>query len=66
MTLTCSVIVDELARSKASLLHRAELTDHHVRLVLHEHTVLWQTMTDTYKMLARLRNAFDPLAQPIK
>jgi len=35
-----SVLVDELARWKASLMHRAEETDHRVRLALNEHSLL--------------------------
>ncbi len=60
------MIVDELARWKANLLHHSEATDHQVRLLLHEHSVLWTTLVDTYKLVARLRNAFDPLAPPLR
>ncbi len=64
--LACSVIVDELARWKASLLHRTEATEHNFRLVLHEHAVLWDSLIRLYQLLAKLRNAFDPLAPPIR
>jgi hypothetical protein len=55
------VIVDELARSKAGLLHRSEQYDHQVRLLQHEHHVMWNTLADTNSLLSRLKSAFDPL-----
>ena len=59
--LASSVIVDELARWKATLLQRSEDCDHYTRLLVHEHTVLWKTMIKTQEVLSRLKNAFDPL-----
>jgi len=59
--LACSVIVDELARSKATLQHRGEQYEHQVRLLQHEHSVLWRTLADTNAVLATLKSAFDPL-----
>ena len=56
--------MDELARWKASLLHRAEESDHHIRLLQHEHAVLWTSLTESYGLLCRLNVAFDPLASP--
>lgn len=61
-----SVIVDELARWKASLLHRSEESEHHIRLLLHEHSVLWRSLTDAFHLLSRLNTAFDPLADPAR
>ncbi len=58
------MIVDELARVKASLQHRSEQYDHHVRLLLHKHSVLWNTLSDSNAVLSRLRSAFDPLTVP--
>lgn len=60
--LASSVIVDELARWKASLMHHTEEYEHNVRLLQHEHAVLWSSLMETYKILARLKVAFDPLA----
>jgi len=59
--LACSVIIDELARSKASLQHRGEQYEHQVRLLQHEHSVLWRSLADTNAVLSRLKSAFDPL-----
>ena len=56
------MIVDELARWKASLLHRSEESEHHIRLLQHEHSVLWTSLTEAYELLCRLNAAFDPLA----
>lgn len=55
------MIVDELARWKASLLHTNEAYEHHVRLALHEHADLWKSLMDTFSILSRLQVAFDPL-----
>ncbi len=57
-----SVIVDELARWKANLLHRSEEYDHHIRLLLHEHSVLWTSLANSFVVLSRLQAAFDPLS----
>ena len=59
---TDSVIVDELARSKAALLHRSDDTNHHIRLLLHERQMLFSCMLDTQKALYRLNCAFNPLS----
>jgi len=59
--LASSVIVDELARSKGILMQRNEDCDHYIRLMLHERNVLWNSMSQTQEVLARLKNAFDPL-----
>ena len=55
------MIVDELARWKASLLHTTEAYEHHVRLTLHEHSDLWKSLGDIYAILSKLQVAFDPL-----
>ena len=59
---TNSVIVDELARCKAALLHRSDDTNHHIRLLLHERQMLFSWMLETQKALYRLNCAFDPLS----
>ena len=41
--------------------HRGEQYDHQVRLLQHEHSVLWRTLADTNAVLTRLKSAFDPL-----
>ena len=56
------MIVDELARCKASLLHQRDDTNHHIRLLLHERQVLFGLMSQNQKVLLRLKNAFDPLS----
>ena len=61
-SLNFSVIVDELARWKASLLHQRDDTNHHIRLLLHERQVLFGLMSENQKVLHRLKNAFDPLS----
>ena len=43
------------------LQHRGEQYEHQVRLLQHEHSVLWRTLADTNAVLARLKSAFDPL-----
>jgi len=60
--LACSVIVDELARWKACLLQRSDDFDHHVRLLLHERSVLWNSLDQNLDALAQLKSAFDPLS----
>ena len=55
------MIVDELARWKASLLHTTECYEHHVRLALHEHSDLWSSLIEIYTIMSRLQLAFDPL-----
>jgi len=62
--LACSVIVDELARSKVSLVGRSDEYDHHLRLLLHERSILWQTLDQSCTILNQIKAAFDPLAQP--
>jgi len=59
--LACSVIVDELARWKVNLLQRQDDVDHHVRLLLHERAILWDTLNSTADTLANIKAAFDPL-----
>merc|ERR1711976_165465 len=59
--LASSVIVDELARSKGTLMQRNDDCDHYIRLMMHERNVLWNSMSQTQEVLARLKNAFDPL-----
>jgi len=59
--LASSVIVDELARWKGMLMQRNDECDHYIRLMLHERNVLWSSMLETQEVLARLKNAFDPL-----
>ena len=61
-SLNFSVIVDELARWKASLLHQRDDTNHHIRLLLHERQVLFGLMSENQNVLHRLKNAFDPLS----
>ena len=56
------MIVDELARCKASLLHQRDDTNHHIRLLLHERQVLFGLMSKNQEVLLRLKNAFDPLS----
>ena len=41
--------------------HRGEQYEHQVRLLQHEHSVLWRTLADTNAVLATLKSAFDPL-----
>jgi len=60
--LACSVIVDELARWKGSLIQRNDEVDHHIRLLLHERSVLWEAMKANYQVLSQVRAAFDPLS----
>merc|ERR1719367_788216 len=60
--LACSVIVDELARCKASLLHQRDDTNHHIRLLLHERQVLFGLISENQEVLLRLKNAFDQLS----
>ena len=43
------------------LQHHGEQYEHQVRLLQHEHSVLWRTLADTNAVLARLKSAFDPL-----
>lgn len=57
-----SVIVDELARWKASLLQRSDDTNHHIRILLHERQMLFGLMSENQKVLSRLKGAFDPLS----
>lgn len=57
-----SVIVDELARSKGTLLQRSDDTNHHIRLLLHERQLLFSMMLDNLRVVSRLKNAFDPLS----
>ena len=42
------------------LQHRGEQYEHQVRLLQHEHSVLWKTLADTNAVLTRLKAAFDP------
>ena len=56
------MIVDELARSKASLLHQRDDTNHHIRLLLHERQILFGLLSENQEILFRLNNAFDPLS----
>ena len=42
-------------------MQRSDDVDHYVRLLLHERHVLWSSMLETQEVLARLKNAFDPL-----
>ena len=56
------MIVDELARSKASLLHQRDDTNHHIRLLLHERQILFGLLSENQEILFRLKNAFDPLS----
>ena len=44
-----------------SLQHRGEQYEHQVRLLQHEHSVLWRTLAETNAVLATLKSAFDPL-----
>ena len=41
--------------------HRGEQYEHQVRLLQHEHSVLWRSLADTNAVLTRLKSAFDPL-----
>ena len=43
------------------LQHRGEQYEHQVRLLQHEHSVLWKTLVDTNAVLTKLKAAFDPL-----
>ena len=43
------------------LQHRGEQYEHQVRLLQHEHSVLWRSLADTNAVLTRLKSAFDPL-----
>ena len=60
-----SVIVDELARWKVNLLQRQDDVDHHVRLLLHERAILWDTLNSTADTLANIKAAFDPLGTQV-
>ena len=42
-------------------MQRNDECDHYIRLMLHERNVLWSSMLETQEVLARLKNAFDPL-----
>ena len=57
-----SVIVDELARWKANLIHRNDEYEHNLRLLFHEQSVMWSALEETFTTLANLRSAFDPLS----
>ena len=59
--LASTVIVDELARWKGILMQRNDDSDHYIRLMLHERTVLWNSLSQTQEMLVKLKHAFDPL-----
>ena len=59
--LASSVIVDELARWKGTLMQRNDDCDHYIRLMLHERSVLWNSLSQTQEMLLKLKHAFDPL-----
>ena len=60
--LACSVIVDELAHWKATLLQRNDDVGHHVRLLLHERSLLWDNMNRNLDVMNHLKAAFDPLS----
>ena len=62
---SCSVIVDELARWKVNLLQRQEDVDRHVRLLLHERAILWDTLNSSADTLANIKAAFDPLGTQV-
>ncbi|TRY67574.1 hypothetical protein TCAL_07826 [Tigriopus californicus] len=62
--LASSVIVDELARWKAGLIHHSDEYNHGVRVLLQEHALLWDSLMKTYGLLSRLKTAFDPLKKP--
>ena len=53
--------MDELARWKGILMHRNDDSDHYIRLMLHERSVLWNSLSQTQEMLVKLKHAFDPL-----
>ena len=55
------MVVDELARWKGMLMQRSDDCDHYIRLMLHERNILWNSLSTTYEILSRLKNAFDPL-----
>ena len=59
--LACSLIVDDLARWKANLLHSQGEYEHGVRILLHEHCVLWNSLMESYTTLAQIQKAFEPL-----
>ena len=59
--LASTVIVDELARWKGILMQRNDDSDHYIRLMLHERSVLWNSLSQTQEMLVKLKHAFDPL-----
>eukprot|EP00095_Tigriopus_kingsejongensis_P005349 maker-scaffold34_size539781-snap-gene-0.16 protein:Tk05349 transcript:maker-scaffold34_size539781-snap-gene-0.16-mRNA-1 annotation:"Golgin-45" len=61
--LASSVIVDELARWKAGLMHHSEDFDHSARLLLHENAVLWDSLMRAFSILFNLKTAFDPLGK---
>ena len=63
--LACSVVIDELARAKANLVHRDESYEHAARLLLHEHAVLWTTTMDIHGLLAAIVKALDPLGDQV-
>ena len=65
MFFSCSVIVDELARWKVNLLQRQEDVDRHVRLLLHERAILWDTLNSSADTLANIKAAFDPLGTQV-
>ena len=60
--LACSLIVDDLARSKATLGQKCDSFDHHVRLLLHERKMLWDSLNGSIDALAHLNTAFNPLS----
>ena len=42
-------------------MQRSDDCDHYIRLMLHERSVLWNSMSQTQEMLLKLKHAFDPL-----
>ena len=57
-----SVIVEELARCKGTLVQQSDDTNHHIRLLLHERQMLFGLLYENQRVLARLKTAFDPLS----
>ncbi|CAB4054171.1 unnamed protein product [Lepeophtheirus salmonis] len=64
--LACSLLVDDLARWKASLVQINQDYEHTARVLLHEHSVLWNILSESLNVLTDLNDAFDPLDETFK
>eukprot|EP00096_Caligus_rogercresseyi_P010436 TRINITY_DN3806_c0_g1_i1.p1 TRINITY_DN3806_c0_g1~~TRINITY_DN3806_c0_g1_i1.p1 ORF type:complete len:448 (+),score=125.40 TRINITY_DN3806_c0_g1_i1:49-1392(+) len=64
--LATSLLVDDLARWKASLVQVNQDYEHTARVILHEHSVIWNTLLESLSNLSELNDAFDPLEETFK